>query len=102
MRSGSSAISLRFALATAHEHQWHGQVVDVKNAFLNAPMKLGKTKPRRALMRPPQLLVALGLAKINEWWEAIMALYYRQSPRLWSDYRDEELHGMRMKFREVR
>ena len=35
----------------------------------------------------------------DEWWEVVMALYgYRQSPRLWSDYRDSEVHQMRVDF----
>ena len=97
--NGSSAIALRFAIAAAMKEKWHAQVVDVKNAFLNAPMKLGKTKPKRALMRPPQLLQQLGLAARDEWWEVVMALYgYRQSPRLWSDYRDSEVHQMKVDF----
>ena len=33
-----------------------------------------------------------GLAKPDEYWEVVMALYgYKESPKLWSDYRDDQL-----------
>ena len=99
---GISAVSLRVALALASQHEWLASILDIKTAFLNAPMKTMKRnqwkdddmvkEEKRVLIKPPAILVALGLVEPDELWEAIMAVYgYRQSPRLWSDYRDEEL-----------
>ena len=73
--------------------------MDIRTAFLNAPMDWlmeetsgGKLK-KRSLMKPPPLLIALGFVKPGVWWEAIKAVYgYRQSPKLWSDFRDHTLH----------
>ena len=57
----------------------------------------GQSEPKRAFIRPPALLVTAGLAKPDEFYEAVMALYgYKESPRLWSDYRDNELTDMKI------
>ena len=49
-------------------------------------------------MKPPTLLVSMGFVKVGVWWEAKKAVYgYRQSPRLWSDFRDEVLWKMEVR-----
>ena len=91
---GASAMGLRLSIALAAKFQWHGMVLDVKNAFLNAPMKLPKDgeKVKRALMRPPPMLVQHNFCRADELWWVKKAMYgYRVSPRLWSDHRDQEL-----------
>ena len=99
---GISAVSLRVALALASQYEWMASILDIKTAFLNAPMRTTRKnqfgedemmkEEKKVLIKPPAILVALGLVEPDELWEAIMAVYgYRQSPRLWSDYRDEEL-----------
>ena len=56
-----------------------------------------KMEPRRAIIRPPALLILAGLAKPDEFYEVIMALYgYKESPKLWSDYRDQEIAKMEL------
>ena len=101
--SGANAVSLRIALALASQFGWHGCALDIKTAFLNAPIHAAKKeedveeekKEKRILIKPPTLLVSAGLVGRNEHWEALKAVYgYRQSPRLWSDYRDDELRIM--------
>lgn len=103
--SGTNAVSARIALAVASMMMWIGIVVDVKAAFLNAPMgyrregaeDAGGRTQRRSLMKPPHILVQCGLVPRNIWWEAISAVYgYRQSPRLWSDWRDDTLTHLRI------
>ena len=49
-----------------------------------------------AIIKPPPLLVLAGLASPDEHWEVVMALYgYKESPRLWSDFRDDQLTSMK-------
>ena len=101
---GASAVALRAAVSIASQHSWCGRVCDIRTAFLNAPMKLGangnldmgENGPSKvAIIKPPPLLVMAGLAKPDEYWEVLMALYgYRESPRLWADHRDSEVQRM--------
>ena len=101
---GATAVALRAAVSIASQHQWCGRVCDIRTAFLNAPMKLGtngnmetgENAPSKvAIIKPPPLLVMAGLAKPDEYWEVLMALYgYRESPRLWADHRDSEVQRM--------
>eukprot|EP00435_Cladocopium_sp_Y103_P020138 s2720_g4.t3 len=100
--AGTDAATLRLSLAMASKKAWHGANLDVKTAFLNAPM----TKPHvdseeeeglgKILLRPPPILVSLGHVAKDQFWEVLKAMYgFRQSPRLWSDYRDDSMRKMR-------
>ena len=95
---GAGAVALRLAIALAAQRSWSAIALDARTAFLNAPMKLPEEEgkpPRRALIKPPALLEELQLVKKGAFYEAIMALYgYRQSPRLWNDFRDQEMERM--------
>ncbi|CAL1145464.1 unnamed protein product [Cladocopium goreaui] len=74
---GASAVALRAALTVDENGE--------------------KMEPRRAIIRPPALLILAGLAKPDEFYEVIMALYgYKESPKLWSDYRDQEIAKMEL------
>lgn len=90
--SGSDAVGVRVALKKAAISRWRGYTIDIKTAFLNAP--LGQEgEEALVILRPPQILVRLGYVKAWELWLAIMAMYgLRQSPKAWSVYRDHELH----------
>ena len=98
---GATGVALRAALNLASQHDWQGYVADIKTALLNAPMKLGgstanqhgeSSPPKRAIIKPAPIFVLAGLAQPDEHWEAIMALYgYKESPQLWSDFRDDQL-----------
>ena len=78
----------------------------IRTAFLTAPMKLGASENletgehadlKIAIIKPPPLLILAGLAKPDEYWQVLMALYgYKESPRLWADYRDQEIHKMKV------
>ena len=60
---GASAVALRAALTVAAQFGFDGSVMDVRTAFLNAPMLLSgskdengeKMEPKRAIIRPPAL-----------------------------------------------
>ena len=69
--------------------------LDVTSAFLLTPIPQGSGFPVFALT-PPRLLVRLGLAQEGELWVLTHAVYgLRESPKLWSDFRDAQLLGLR-------
>ena len=98
---GASAVALRGAVAYSSQRGWGGTVVDIKAAFLNAPMNqevIGEggngKQPKRPIIKPPPILIYAGLAKEDEYWEAEKAVYgYRRSPRLWSTHREIQVRG---------
>ena len=107
--AGADAAALRLALALATVRKWCGINVDIRTAFLNAPWKHekggedwffeeeGEEAPLPMLLRPPPILVKLGYFPPYQLWEVLRALYgFRRSPKLWKDYRDEEMEKMRV------
>ena len=101
-------MALRAGLSVSSQLGWYGLVLDVKTAFLNAPMAgvsmaqddEDRKPMKRTILRPPPLLAAAGLAKPDEYYEALKAVYgYRQSPWLWSDYRDMELTQIKVSYK---
>ena len=99
--AGADASALRFTLKVAAEERWKVLTVDIKVAFLNAPL-VTTTKDQGDLqddvmyvLKPPSLLVKLGYADVSEAWIAEKAMYgLRQSPRSWSIYRDRVMAGL--------
>ena len=109
--SGATAVALRAGMTIAAQKGWIGKTTDIRTAFLNAPLQPegveGETQEeervpvKRALLRPPQLLIQAGLARPEEFWEAEKAVYgYRKSPKLWGDYRDKVLHKLKISVKE--
>ena len=106
---GATAVSLRAALSAASQMKWFGRILDIKTAFLNAPMvseqqrileEVQGIKKKRPVIRPPGVLLSSGFVKPNTFWEADKALYgYRKSPRLWGDYRDQVVATMKIPFK---
>ena len=65
------------------------------------PIPKGNGFPVFALT-PPRLLVRLGLAQEGELWILTHAVYgLRESPTLWSGFRDAQLLGLRLTIRGV-
>ena len=97
--SGADAVAVRYALKRAAEEQWSGVVIDVKAAFLNAPLvdeDDGEDPAAVAVILRPPLLVKLGFAKPGEHYGADKPIYeLRQSPKRWGDHRDRRLLTMR-------
>ena len=93
--AGADASALRFTLKIAAEERWRILTVDIKVAFLNAPL-VTTTRDQGMVqedvmfvLKPPSLLIKLGYAQATEAWIAEKAMYgLRQSPRSWSIYRD--------------
>ena len=103
--AGADASSLRLILSLGARKGWGGYNMDVRTAFLNAPWKGEKrfedsedeedSKP--VIIKPPGILVSLGYFTADQGWEVHRPLYgFRPSPKLWSDYRDQELGEMRV------
>ena len=92
--SGADASALRMLLKVASEERWSLLTVDIRVAFLNAPLttttKNGDPMEENVVfaLKPPSLLVKLGYAGGQEAWITKKAMYgLRQSPRSWSLYR---------------
>ena len=91
---GAGAESLRTLLVHASHHRRRCFGLDVKSAFLLAPIPAGVTK--RYAMRPPRILIEMGLCTDDELWLIDRALYgFRESPKWWSLHRDEFLKSAR-------
>eukprot|EP00971_Amphidinium_carterae_P041804 821577-Amphidinium_carterae.1 len=73
--------------------RWAGEkttwtTVDISTAFLTVKMPVKQL----VLLRPPAVLVRLGLLKEDDLWIATRAVYgLRSAPRLWEQSRDEVL-----------
>ncbi|CAE7311080.1 GIP [Symbiodinium natans] len=86
---------------------WAGFLLDIKTAFLNS-LLLDPIKPRTAppptmtenpaeiiAVKPPKILIAHGLAKSDEYFLCLRAVYgLPQSPRDWGITRDVTIAGM--------
>ena len=98
--AGADAAALRMTLAYAAHKGWHGINLDIKTAFLNAPMVPPDAEDeskalKNVLLKPPGILVQLGFFKPDSYWQVLKALYgFRQAPRLWGDHRDEVMRHM--------
>ena len=89
---GAGAESLRTLLVHAAQRNRRCYGLDIKSAFLLAPIPATVTK--RYAMRPPRMLVDLGLCSDDEIWMIDRALYgFRESPKWWSVHRDGVLSG---------
>ena len=96
--SGADALTVRFALKKAAELGWKGLILDIKVAFLHAPLKDDKDSDddSAVVLKPPSLLVKLGYAKPGEHYQAVKAVYgLRQAPRKWGRHRDKKLLQMK-------
>ena len=98
--SGSDAVGLRVALKKGAMERWSGVSVDIKTAFLNAPLPGGEDGEGGedeipVVIKPPPILVQLGYVQEGEWWMALKAMHgLRQSPKVWGDHRDCQMRKM--------
>ena len=93
--SGAAAETLRCFVVLNSKRRWCIGSLDVTSAFLLTPIPQGRGFPVFALT-PPRLLVRLGLAEEGELWILTHAVYgLRESPKLWSDFRDCQLRALR-------
>ena len=92
---GIDTLSLRCqlrhcGLRACHEVEpWTAGVVDIRTAFLTAPLDQLK---RTLIIRPPNSLIRAGVVAPNEVWEATGAIYgLEESPAAWSAFRDSRI-----------
>ena len=93
--SGTSADSLRIAVALAVKMKWCIASTDVSNAFTLAPMP----KDLMYALTPPTIVILAGAAAPGETWQITRVLYgLREAPRLWGGFRDDRLAGAKIPF----
>ena len=81
------ATTLRLVIRMAASRRWSLGKLDIKTAFLNAPLE-----NEAVIVRPPPLAVLLGLAETDELWMLLRALYgLRVAPKAWEEERDRVL-----------
>ena len=106
--AGADSSALRLTLKTAATKEWDILTVDIRVAFLNAPltttMKDGSEDGNAVFaLKPPHLLVRLGYASSQEVWIAEKAMYgLRQSPRSWALHRDQTLQSLTIQGLQLR
>ena len=85
--AGLDATSLRTMFAFTAGSDWLTGTTDIRQAFVLAPW-LGVP----VALQPPSIAFELGLAEPGDMWEVQMSIYgLRESPALWSGFRDQEL-----------
>ena len=100
---GIDALTFRIILAYVSQFSdWTACSLDIKTAFLNAPVRGGGQINGNAdpliIVRPPFILVQLGLLQNNHRWLVRRALYgLKTSPCDWAQHRDEILKGVKLK-----
>ena len=95
--SGAEALSVKVALTyAAFRRNWKGVTIDVKSAFLYAPIRSDASE-ERIIVKPPGFMIELGLLSRDDRWWVRKALYgLPTSPRDWGRYRDGEFRKFRM------
>ncbi|CAE7864867.1 RE2, partial [Symbiodinium necroappetens] len=94
--SGAAAESLRCALALTAMKRWSAGGLDIGGAFMLTPLDDDVNAVLFAVT-PPAILVRLKLVEPNERWILTRAMYgLRQSPRLWSVFRDKTVKAMKI------
>ncbi|CAE7360569.1 GIP [Symbiodinium sp. CCMP2592] len=97
---GAAAESLRCSLTYAVHRRWRSGIVDITGAFMLTPLERreGQTV---YIIRPPAVLIQLGLAEPHERWMLTHGMYgLRQSPKLWASYRDGSLSSLEIEAEE--
>ena len=97
---GADSTAFRVQIAAASRFQWSGTTLDVRTAFLNALMEWEPDEVP-LLVRPPSILVEMGLIESHVLFEPLRAVYgFRRSPRLWGKQRDLELIDLRVPYKD--
>ncbi|CAE7832119.1 RE2 [Symbiodinium sp. CCMP2592] len=103
--TGVEGVTLRVALAYAAHMSWVGRTADIKTAFLNAPLEEGYDNGTEEIVvvRPPHILVEMGLLGVTDRWRVVKALYgLRQAPKAWAVHRDKILKAFEFMYKGSR
>ena len=94
--SGAAAETLRAVLVRSGQRRYSAWSTDIKNAFLLAPIP--NTTKKRYALRPPDILIQLGIVEPGEVWEVCRALYgFKEAPKWWAQFRDQVLETTRFR-----
>ena len=86
---GADGTQIRTMLRISAQYKWKAASTDIRTAFLNAPRR---NDSRLIAMEVPHVYKMLGLAKPDEVWLIVLAMYGLQaSPRDWCLHRDAVL-----------
>ena len=89
---GADSISIRTVLRWGGLRSFQASEVDIKTAFLNAPVD--SSEPEFLICNPPRRMVAAGVVPPRTKWRVKGALYgLVSSPRSWSIHRDKVLRS---------
>ena len=90
--SGLDSVALRVQLRMSAMELWDGAIVDVRKAFLYAPLKGNISSDRLIVLTPPKVLVRTGIIPAEERWQVEKAVYGLEiSPSCWSRHRDKTM-----------
>ena len=88
-----ATFEMRMLLTLSQLNGWDVGSLDIKTAFLHAP--LSDEEDGIYLVRPPEIMVQLGLIKEGVYWKLRKVLYgLRSGPKKWGDHRDNVLRQM--------
>jgi len=91
-----ATFEMRMLLALSQIKGWDIGSLDIKTAFLHAP--LSDQEDGIYLVKPPEILVRMGLIKEGAYWKLRKVLYgLRSGPKKWGDHRDRALQDMRIR-----
>ena len=89
---GQDVLALRTQLRHAGLLSWTAGSLDIKTAFLLAPLELHQ---RKIVLKPPRFLVSNNFVPENELWQVTGAIYgLQESPAAWCNFRDRELTSL--------
>ena len=95
--AGLDSLALRAQLAAASWRAWKGGTVDIRTAFLTAPLQ-AKRSQRVVVLRPPKVLVSAGIVPEGSLYVIEKALYgLAESPQDWGAERDNRLRSLTFK-----
>ena len=99
--AGLDVYSMRCQIAIGAFRKWRCASLDVKTAFLTAPLQTPKNaneRKRKVLVRASRVMSMCNLLPANSWLEVQGALYgLRESPSSWGVSRDEKLRSLTWK-----
>ena len=95
--AGLDSLALRAQAAAASWRGWSGGTVDIRTAFLTAPLQ-SKRSQRVVVLRPPKVLITAGIVPEGSLYLIEKALYgLAESPQDWSAERDSRLKTLEFK-----
>ena len=87
---GLDSIALRVQVRMAALRGWASAVVDIRKAFLNAPLAEDNKVNKKIILYPPRVLTRIGLISPDERWLVVRAVYGLEiSPACWGRHRDK-------------